>query len=81
MKHIYFIPMCWRDAITVKGDTEDAHRGVFFYDPAVFPQVEIGDEIEFICHGALVVNGIVSELLNTSDFPYSKINDKGFRYE
>jgi hypothetical protein len=77
------IPMISRSSVTIHGDTADAHKGIWFYDPALYGHIAADDVVVFGNNGEQFARGIVTEIgLNPEDFPKfcSGMNRAGFRW-
>lgn len=84
-KKIINVPMAHRDSLTIPGTTPEAHRGIWFYDPIVFGDINVGDIVEFrTCSGMEVAAiGRVTSLATPEENQKfcSKLNDRGFHWE
>lgn len=87
-KVIINVPMASRSSVTLEGQTPDAHRGIWFYDPeAVLPpgQIKVGDTVVFqSCSGMeIIAIGVVTEYASIDDCAKfcSRVNDRGFKWK
>jgi hypothetical protein len=79
-----YVPMVARASATLPGNEPDAHKGIWFYDPVVFGDIEVGDMIEFESALEVIDFGTVIEVgLNPVDYPKfcSRLNSRGFRWK
>lgn len=81
-----YVPMSARDALLLPRGSGEGHRGVWFYDPAVYA-VSLGDEVSFVSGGAEVARGTVTKM-GTEEMPdgdfkvyCSRVNGKVFEWE
>jgi hypothetical protein len=82
--HKIEVGMVGRSSVLLEGDSPERHRGIWFYDPAIVGEVNVGDEVCFVVCGGAIGCGKVTEIgLKPTDFPKfcSGLNSAGFRWE
>lgn len=84
MKHNIQVTCISRESLLLnEGWHPLAHRGVWQYDPTLYPNIKVNDEVIFQNNGEVYAQGIVSEILASKEKNKycSGINTGAFRWE
>jgi len=76
------VPMIQRDTLLLEGESPDAHRYTWFYDPKLYPGLQVSDRVNFICCETLLMEAIITGFTDwDAAFNFcTAINKNGFRW-
>lgn len=83
--HQINVCMISRDALLLPEEaTPDSHNGTWYYDPKLYPNIAVGDDIVFSNNGEIYARGNVIEIVESNQMSKkycSGINSHAFRWK
>ena len=74
------VPRAHLDSLQLPGDTADAHRHTWYYNPALI-SVRAGMVVGWACYGTIIQLGYVAQLIDAPNKLYcSGVNQRGFTW-